>query len=335
MNKLFTTYTRDQLRNLPAMQPLIGRTLDRGTLNVISAAPASAKSFLVLDWCACLATKKPWQGRTAHFPDPNNLDDERSWDAAEDAFGILYVCGEGTYGLNQRLEAWEAAWGHEIPSDRLTVMPEAVNLLDPNHVLMLASYVHENHIGLIVFDTLARCMPGGDENSAQDMGRAVQAVDTIRRAMEGTGTAIVVHHTNKNGSMRGSSALEGAADCIYSIERIGDSIELECTKRKDGAEYGTVHLKLREANGSCVLESNTANGTPDNPLIKVFEDCFSEQGSATKTELKSASGLSDAHFYRALNSALRAGHMTATNGNSPRYSLARTNSHNLETLPNS
>jgi hypothetical protein len=34
---------------------------------------------------------------------------------------------------------------------------------------------------LIVLDTLARLIPGADENSAQDMGRAVAAIDHLRR----------------------------------------------------------------------------------------------------------------------------------------------------------
>jgi hypothetical protein len=41
---------------------------------------------------------------------------------------------------------------------------------------------------LIVIDTLARCFGGGDENSAQDMGKFVQACDQLRRA---TGAAVL------------------------------------------------------------------------------------------------------------------------------------------------
>ena len=39
---------------------------------------------------------------------------------------------------------------------------------------------------LVIGDTLARCMPGGDENSAKDMGLLVEHTDKVRRRVDCT-----------------------------------------------------------------------------------------------------------------------------------------------------
>jgi hypothetical protein len=65
---------------------------------------------------------------------------------------------------------------------------------------------------LIVVDTLARAMKGGDENSAQDMGALNDAMSAL---IEATGACVLlIHHSGKNkgAGARGSSALLGAID---------------------------------------------------------------------------------------------------------------------------
>src|SRR5690606_33462236 len=82
---------------------------------------------------------------------------------------------------------------------------------------------------LVIFDTLARHMIGGDENSTQDMGLIVQAADRIRTA---TGAAVMyVHHTNKGGELeRGSIALRGGADTMILLKNEDGAITLSCEK---------------------------------------------------------------------------------------------------------
>src|SRR5690606_29160652 len=71
---------------------------------------------------------------------------------------------------------------------------------------------------LIVIDTLARAMKGGDENSAQDMGALNDAVSALIQA---TGACVMlVHHSGKNkaSGARGSSALLGAIDTEIEVD---------------------------------------------------------------------------------------------------------------------
>lgn len=71
---------------------------------------------------------------------------------------------------------------------------------------------------MIVIDTLARSMAGGDENSAQDMGRAIAVADQLRDQFDAA--TLLVHHSGKNVSKgsRGSSALLGAGDGYFRVE---------------------------------------------------------------------------------------------------------------------
>src|SRR3712207_1817312 len=65
---------------------------------------------------------------------------------------------------------------------------------------------------LIVVDTLARCMRGGDENNARDMGQAVEGLEFLKRTL---GAAVlVIHHTTKGrDTERGSRAVRGTRGC--------------------------------------------------------------------------------------------------------------------------
>ena len=93
---------RTDLGNLPAPEPLIENTVDLDTVHVVYGAYGTLKTFLALDWTASAVTGRAWQGRAT-----------RKIDRA------LYVAAEGAHGLNDRITAWEAGWGHTIPAHRI------------------------------------------------------------------------------------------------------------------------------------------------------------------------------------------------------------------------
>ena len=228
--------SRSDLARLPAPEPLIEDTLDLRTVALLAGAPASRKSFTALDWAASVATGSPWQGRKVRQG------------------RVLYVAGEGAFGLDARLAAWERSRGVEIPDDTLRVLPEAVQLSDPATVSALIEHVEEERYSFIVVDTLARASVGVDENSAEGMGRVVAAVDRVRRAT-GDGTLLLVHHTGKDGrSVRGSGALEGAMDTVYRTFLVDNVTRLVRTKRKDGDPDDEVDLHAVEVADSIVLD---------------------------------------------------------------------------------
>jgi hypothetical protein len=93
-----------------------------------------------------------------------------------------------------------------------------VDLLDKSHpegINRMIEKITETTtipVRLVIIDTLARAMAGGDENSGQDMGEAVKSIDIVRNA---TGAHVcIIHHSGKDAARgaRGHSSLRAAID---------------------------------------------------------------------------------------------------------------------------
>ena len=286
--------TRSALRELPDPAPLIDGVLDQGTVALLYGRWGTGKSFVALDWAASVATGRDWQGRRT---------EQRR---------VLYVAAEGAYGLKARLDAWEVGWQTDIADDSLDVLPVPVNLTRGLDAAQLANLVTDNGYGLVVLDTLARCMVGADENSAKDCG---EVVDTLVRLREqtagGRGVILAVHHTGKDGkTFRGSSVFEAGADTVYSMLAEGRTINLNREKRKDGPirDMHTLCIDPVEGTKSCVISLHRGVEKPQRAeaLLATFLHHFSTTG-ATKSELRLVSDMSDGTFYRALSDLLQSG----------------------------
>jgi hypothetical protein len=310
---------RAELDRLPPVQPLIGGTLDRRTLALLAGYWGTGKTFIALDWVLSAITWRPWQGR--HIFDPAGEPVEGATTA--EAYRVLYVAAEGAYGISRRVAAWEAAWHRK--AERLQVMPQALNLLARADVEKVARYVEMSRIDIVVVDTLSRCMPGADENSAKDMSTAVVGLERIKEATNG-GLVLAVHHTGKDKTtVRGSSVLEGACDTVYQVEGDPSYMKLTRTKRKDGPTFDQVNLRLADSLDSCVLED--VRGQSQAPswdrLFQVFVDNFADTG-ASKAELRDVANLPPASFHRALNALVKAGHLINEGSDSrPLYKLGK------------
>lgn len=283
---------RDQLADLPAPEPLIEGTLDRGTVALLAGAWGSGKSLQALDWAACVATGRPWQGRKVK------------------PASVLFVAAEGAYGLHGRLTAWETAWGLPIPSEAFHVLPIPVNLTKASERVALVDEIARGQYGLVVIDTLARCIVGADENSAQDMGVVVDVLYQLRDATPG-GTVLVVHHTGKDKrTIRGSSALEAGLDTVYVVTTEGTDVTVARTKAKDRALEDEHRLTISPVpgTGSVVISVHQGGGQTDRAerLLSTFRALFGQTG-ATKVELRNAAEMPNATFHRALTDLLQYG----------------------------
>lgn len=301
---------RSQLAQLPAPSPLIADTLDLRTTALLAGHFGSLKSFLALDWSACIATGKPWQGR--------QVEQGR----------VVYLAAEGAYGLHKRLAAWEYAWGRTIDPEQLLVLPQPVNMGRPEQVGQLLTAVEALRPKLLVIDTVARCAVGFDENSSKDMGVFVDAMDRLKVAMDG-GTVLGVHHTGKDRkTVRGSSALEDGVDTVYLSEGDAGLVKLERTKRKDGPTLDVHQLKLEvvEHAGSGVISSTRGSETVGSArtLLDAMESHFSLTGATTSQLREVVEQMPKATFHRARNVLLQQG-LIANHGTEarPRYVLVR------------
>lgn len=211
---------------------LVRRLLGTTSLAVMFGEPGSGKSFLAVALALHIALGWEWFGRSVTHG------------------AVLYVAGEGVAGLSNRLAGFRQR--HSPPDDApFYVVPIAINLgpdgTDAERVIAAARSVEKMSgypVALVVVDTLARAMGGGDENSTLDMGRFIAACDRIKSS---TGaTVLVVHHKGKNGTAgaRGSSALLGAADTVIEIEKREAGRVAKVVKQKDGSESEEIGFDL-------------------------------------------------------------------------------------------
>ena len=164
---------------------------------------------------------------------------------------------------------------------------------------------------LVIVDTLARCLGGGDENSARDMGAAITSLDHVRHAF---GCAVLVlHHTGHSNEHRerGSSALRAAADTLIIGAKTDDVMTLRCEKQRNAEPFEDIAVRLVPVDiggeTSCVIEPATGPAPSSSKLtgnalraLRALVEHFDENG-ATFTEWQLATGISKSSFASALS----------------------------------
>lgn len=230
-DRLWPLYHESELGNLPAPTWLVEDHLVDG-FNVLFGKPKTGKTFVALSWAMSIGSGHHWHGHKVRQSP------------------VLYVSGEGVGGLDSRKHAWKVASG--VTTSQLYVIPYGARLNDRKHVVGIRKDLHSTGAKLLVIDTLARSMAGADENSSQDMGMVVQALDWLR---EKTGCAVLVlHHPNAAGeNPRGSTALFGAVDMLIRVEGDGSTVDLICDGAKDSPPFRRKSFALTRAGNSVAL----------------------------------------------------------------------------------
>lgn len=248
---------------LPSYTELVQGLLIADSLAWLSGKPGSGKSFLALDVAARVATGTPWHGRTTKKG------------------RVLYVLGEGGSGLKARVRAWEIA--RDLLMYGVWFLPRAVQMLDTVQGPAFAMLCAELQPALIVIDTQARVTVGINENSAEEMGRFVDALDGIRTATNAC--VLLVHHeTHEGARMRGSTALSGAAQTIIRCSREQGFVTAEVTKQKDGDPGSRMEFQMVDAGLSVVLEPVSRGGGNfdfrGHELMRAISDYLAQAGDS-------------------------------------------------------
>ena len=290
--------------------PLIDGLIYVDSLIWVQGKPASGKSFLVLDWAGCVGAGDKWQG----YPTRHGT--------------VLYLIAEGVSGIKQRVRAWEASTGH--PMSGVHFLPIAVQSADPAQWTALCQLAGELQPAMVILDTQARITVGLDENSSQDMGVFVDRIEQLRGAAAGA-AVVVVHHQGRDGEhLRGSSALDGAAETVVRVKKEDDQITVDCVKQKNGPEFDPVSLRLIKYEMSAVLSviepgSTVHVGTP------AVKKMVSAWWAADDTDWVSVSHIIDTTgaapktFHRHKKALVRAGVLEEDGtGRSKRYRLTNT-----------
>ncbi len=208
---------------------LIKGLLYLDTLCVMYGRSGEYKTFVALDWAFHIAAGLPWNGRKVK----QGL--------------VVYVATEGGGGFPKRIAALAAHYGlKECP---FVVDIRSIDLASrDNDAQDLLAKIRqaEAHYGcpvrLIVIDTLARAMAGGDENSARDMGSLVKVAEQVQRATKAA--FMFIHHQGKDQSKgaRGSTALVRAIDTEIEIS----DGEIRVKKQRDVDEIRPIKFKFKQ-----------------------------------------------------------------------------------------
>ena len=214
---------------------LIDELIEHPALVLLFAPPSAGKSFCAIGWACCVATGTPWLGRETKQG------------------SVFYLAGEGHAGLSRRLKAWELHSGYELAPAPLFVstipaaLMSAENVKEVIHAVQELTAVHGNP-ALIVIDTYARNMGGGDESSNKDTGVFINNIDQMRYLLGCT--VVLVHHSGHSATerARGASALVAAMDASFQLEAEVDSICLSQKKSKESENIEPMFLKLMQVN---------------------------------------------------------------------------------------
>ena len=243
----FKPYSLSELSSHAGPSWLVEDVLPVHTLATMYGRSSEGKTFAALDMALCAATGIPWHGHPTK------------------QCQVVYVASEGVSGIRTRAEAWEKH--HQHQAGQFFVVKEAVQLLDKTQVNQLIQAITAGGLtpGLLVIDTFARSF-SGDENSAQEVGSAIDALDRIRKTLDCA--VMIVHHSGKahgvRAQERGSSALRGAMDVMIHVQKSKSKnfVQITSDKQKEADDFPTIGVHL-----TVVPLSADAMGTPRSSCV--------------------------------------------------------------------
>ena len=265
-----------------ASRYLVKGWLDRTSLSVVFGPSNVGKSFFVLDLANHVASGNSWNGRLVR---PGT---------------VFYVVAEGARSFQNRLAALA-----DGASENLHIIFTALDLcMDVSDAMALGRLLQEGAAtwgppALVVIDTLARSLGGGDENSGPDMGRLIDHLGVLQ---EMTGAhVLLVHHTGKDTERgaRGHSSLRAAVDTEIEISRSGDESVVKTKKQRDLEGGGRLAFTLEtvvlgtdddgdEVTSCCVRYAATSSAKPSGNTL----------GSLQKEVLRRAGRLPEGAWLR-------------------------------------
>ena len=178
---------------------LVHNLLVEGKVSMIFAEPGTIKSWTAIDLAACVASGQSWLGErhVEHGP-------------------VLYVDFEdGQYEFHRRVHLLTG--GAARPGLGYVYAPG--NIVDRDWWVRLEKLVLDRGVKLVVIDTLAGATPGVDENDRN----AADPLTYAGRLTETTGvTVLFLHHANRAGDIRGTSAFKATVDTLFKLETTDD-----------------------------------------------------------------------------------------------------------------
>ncbi len=218
-DRFFLHSAAEALLPQPPIDWIVKPLFSAGTVSMVMGDPGSKKTYSLMDLSVCLGSGEQWLNFETK-PVSVLLIDEES----------------GARRINRRLG--DVMRGHRASKD---ISLQYISLARFNFCLngsggspdlmVLDKKIRETNSKFIIIDALADVMPGADENAVRDVQPIFMG---LRKVADGTESAIVViHHANKGGKYRGSSAMLGALDGLIKVESKNFSPNIDFTVEKN------------------------------------------------------------------------------------------------------
>ena len=198
-----------------ALQPLapidwiVDRIFSAGSVNLVVGDSKSKKTYAMLD---CMVSIAHGANRWLDFPIKQRT--------------VLIIDEEsGNRRMKQRLG--DIMRGHEadqgLPIHFVTLA--GFSPLEIADQIELRTKISETGAQVVLIDALIDILGDIDENDAAEVQQVFHA---LREIADGMGVCvIIIHHTNKSGGYRGSSAMRGAVDLLLTVESKPNSLDMK------------------------------------------------------------------------------------------------------------
>lgn len=260
---------------------IVDKLIPKNSLIVISGAPASFKTWFILQMAINISSGTPFLEKF------NTLQTN------------ILIVDEETRGryLQQRFNKLSAP--NNLP---ISILTETGFKLTAENAELLIKECKEKNIGLVFFDSLIRISSVRDENNATDMAKQASIFQTL--IYNGL-TVIFTHHNRKtlqgqdnpSQDMRGSSDILASVDCHLALKKDDKEITVTQTKLRQDQEINPFYIKIETSNEKVRLEHAGEKETKIpttkriyNEIIEILSDtntplCMSELKQQIKNKV--------------------------------------------------
>jgi hypothetical protein len=227
-------YSRIGSLEVKAPDWLINGLFEIDSTTILFGDPGTGKSFIALDIGASIACNIDFHTFKTIKTGP-----------------VVYICGEGRNTIARRCQAWAVHNDLDLAQFPFYILNTPIQLLDAKSLIPLQNVLKQindkdGQPVLLIIDTWNR-LEGGEENSNSDTAKAIAALDKLCKPYQCS--RLIVHHVgvSDKGRARGASALNGAVDNAFKVDRDGQGeIQFTSTKCKDGEPPKPMNFMLED-----------------------------------------------------------------------------------------
>jgi hypothetical protein len=209
-------WASEALEPQPEIPWVIQDLISIPSLNLIVGEGGAFKTYSMTDAGVCVAQGEPWLG-LATTPSPVLFVDEES----------------GAQRFARRLG--DVMRGHGANADLQLAYTclEGFDFGEDVYAYRLGEIIKEVGAKFVVIDALVDVMLGKDENLVKDVQPVMYHLR--KTAYEQQCAIMLIHHANRGGEYRGSSALKGAVDLMLLVQKPkgSNTVNFTCEKARD------------------------------------------------------------------------------------------------------